>query len=109
MLNGMPYGIQQPTIHRDVLQYMLFFAGDNILAVKQVKLIDFTIIPNFLVVNFNYVFRHILIRQVPAYPAYYAVFLNNKDTEIYDISVLYNTRQEGKRTGNRRRSCAGSK
>lgn len=51
MLNGMPHGIQQQqSMHRrTLLKYILFFiTADNIeLNGREVKLKDFTIIPNF--------------------------------------------------------------
>jgi hypothetical protein len=55
MSDGMPYGIQQQQpMHRHALtKYILFIVADGISLIYQVKLIDFTIIPNFLDVKFR--------------------------------------------------------
>jgi hypothetical protein len=49
MSDGMPYGIQQQQpMHRHALtKYILFIVADGISLIYQVKLTDFTIIPNF--------------------------------------------------------------
>ena len=51
----MPHGIQQQRpMHRHALtKYILYIVVGNILVIYQVKLIDFTIIPNFLAVKFR--------------------------------------------------------
>ncbi|HRO45590.1 hypothetical protein [Agriterribacter sp.] len=66
---------------------------DNIYFLKQVKLIDFTIIPNFGAVNFNYIFRHTrqYLFACPDYTGRYS-----KQPHMQQIKpVLYNnTRRE---------------
>ena len=55
MSDGMPYGIQQQQpMHRHALtKYILFIIADDTLLIYEVKLTDFTIIPNFLAVKFR--------------------------------------------------------
>lgn len=49
MSDGMPHGIQQQqSVHRHALtKYILFIVVDDTSIIYQVKLTDFTIIPNF--------------------------------------------------------------
>ena len=51
----MPHGIQQqqPMHGHALTKYVLFIVADDISLIYQVKLIDFTIIPNFLDVKFR--------------------------------------------------------
>ena len=55
MSDGMPSGIQQqqPMHGHALTKYVLFIVADDISLIYQVKLIDFTIIPNFLDVKFR--------------------------------------------------------
>jgi hypothetical protein len=55
MSDGMPLGIQQqqPMHGHALTKYVLFIVADDISLIYQVKLIDFTIIPNFLDVKFR--------------------------------------------------------